>query len=153
MVQSDLETELLNMIPTTSEPAAITALTDAYGIFAAGAESNTVPLSAAGVTAGKAAMSSALVGMSLPGVGLIVIPLAVIAFWVAAATPAGFPGALSCVPPPNAALAAKLAITFPANVLSSASLADATKLMAADMFSEAVIGGTCLFGIIPFPIL
>lgn len=156
MSQSTLATELENMVPTDNEPDAITALTDAYGVFAADAESNSIPITPAGVNLGKAAMSAALVGMSVSGAGITAIPAACIAFWVAVAggLATSFPGATAITPPPHAGIAAKLAITFPANTAGGKSLADSVDAIATDMHSEAIVGGTCTFpGPVVAPIL
>ena len=153
MVQATLATELEAMVPTTVEADAAATLGAAYETFALDATS-VVPILPAGPTAGKAAMIAALTGMSIPGAGIVLIPLSIVAFWIAAA-PVGWPPPLIAVPPPNAGLAALLAATFPANMAADLSLADAAAVLAANMWSQAIIGGTVapppLF--VPVPIL
>lgn len=144
MSQSTLATELEKMTPSDNEADSIQALTDAYGVFATGAAAG-VPISSAGVDLGKTAMSGALVGMSADGAGITKIPAAVAAFWVAAAVPVSFVGSIAVVPPPNAGLAALLAVTLPANMAASATLAQAAAALAANMYSQAIIGGLVTF--------
>lgn len=153
MVQATLATELQNMVPADNEPDAITALVDAYGTFASAAAAGPAVILPVNVTAGKAAMSAALVGMSAPGAGIASIPASIIAFWAAAVVPP-WPPAIAGVPPPNAGLAALLAATFPANMAGDLSLADATAAIAANMYAQAIIGGIMtLPPSVPTPIL
>lgn len=157
LVQATLSTQLQNLVPVATEPPAVTALTNAYGVYAAGATSNGVPITAAGVNLGKAAMSAVLVGMSASGAGITKIPASIVQFWIAVAggLATSFPGAIAIVPPPNAGLAALLAATFPANTSGNKTLAQACDAIAANMHAQAIIGGTVTFtgptG--PFPIL
>ena len=147
MSQSTLAAELEAAwaVSYDNESDAITALSDAYGVFASKAESNSVPIGPAGVDLGKAAMAAALVGMSSPGAGLVSIPAAVIAFWAAAAIPVSFSGATAVVPPLNVGLAALLTVTFAANAANEVSTEDAVDAIATDMYNEAIIGGTATF--------
>jgi hypothetical protein len=143
MSQATLATELQNLTPTDSEAAAITALTDAYGVFAGAAAAGAATILPANVNAGKAAMGSALVGMSAPGAGAAIISAAIIAFWAAAVVPP-WPPAVGGTPPPNAGLAALLPTTFDTNTSTEADLATATNAIATDMHSQAIIGGIML---------
>jgi hypothetical protein len=156
MDQQVLANELLNLAPTSSEPEAIEVLVEAYRTFAADAESNGVPITAAGLDAGALAMAPQLVGMSVAGQGLVKIPVAVKTFWqgVAAAGPAAFPGALSVTPPPHD----NLDDTFPpvctANSLPGVTAVVAANAIAAVMYPEAILGGMVTFpGPAAFPIL
>jgi hypothetical protein len=157
MTQATLSTQLQNMTPTGAEATAITNLVNAYGTYAAGAASNGVPIQAAGVNLGKAAMQAALVGMSGANQGITKIPASIVQFWIAVAggLATSFAGAIAIVPPPNAGLAALLAATFPANVSGNKTLVQACNAIAADMHVQAIIGGTVTFAgpIGPFPIL
>lgn len=143
MVQNTLATELENLVPTDVEAEAAAALTDAYGVFASGAAAGAVPITPAGVNLGKAQMLPALTGMSAPGAGITLIPLAIIAFWVGVAggLATSFPGALAIVPPPHAALPATFAAMMPANVAAELSLADAAAAIAGIMYADAIVGG------------
>jgi len=143
LLQSKLATQLLNLVPEATEAAAITNITDAYGIYAADAVAGAAAIPAANVTSGKSAMSAALVGMSAPGAGAAVLAAGVIAFWVAAVVPP-WPPAIGGTPPLNAGLAALLATTFATNISTSASLAIATAAIAANMHAQAIIGGIML---------
>lgn len=157
LVQATLSTQLQNLAPTTVEATAITNLVNAYGTYAAGAASNAVPITPAGVTLGKNAMSAQLVGMSASGQGITKIPASIVAFWAAVAggLATSFAGAIAIVPPPNAGLAALLAATFPANTSGNLTLAQACDAIAANMHAQAIIGGTVTFTgpVGPFPIL
>jgi len=142
MSQSTLATQLRGMTKTSVESLAITHLVDAYATFAQDAMAGVIPIAPSGIQLGKTAMSAALVGMSAPGAGLVSIPASIVAFWVAAATVAAFPGTTVVTPPPNAGLATLLAATFPANVAGSLTLQQAAAALAANMYAQAIIGGT-----------
>lgn len=142
MVQATLETALLTLVPTTSEASAITALGAAYETFALGAAAGPVGITAAGVAAGRAVMETTLVGMSATDAGRTKIAASIVAFWATAAVPASFPTSFVVVAPPNAALQGLLNATWDAAVAAGSSLADATMAMAADMYAQAIIGGS-----------
>ncbi len=143
MVAATLSTELQNMTPSTTEASAITALTDAYGVFAADATALT-PILIAGVNLGKAAMAPALVDMSVPGAGAAKMVAGIVAFWVAVAggLTTSFAGATAIFPPANAGLQAALDAIFLTNTAGNLSLADAMTNVANAMHSQAIIGGT-----------
>lgn len=154
MSPATLAAQLLGDAPAATEADAVAALAGAYGVFAKDAAAG-VPITDAGVSLGKAAMATALAGVSAPGAGASVLSSAVQAFWVAVAggIAASFAGALAVVPPPNAGLSASLAVTFAANTSAAASKADATAAVAADMHAEAVVGGVVTFpGPVTIPI-
>lgn len=144
MVQATLAAQLQNMTPTDQESVAIATLVAAYGTFASTASAGPSVITPAAITAGKAAMQPALTGMSSSGQAATIIAAAIQAFWVAAATPAGFPPAIAVVPPPNAGLAALLSATFTSNTSGDLSLAAAANTVATDMYNQAIIGGTAL---------
>ena len=154
MLPATLSTELQNMTPSTTEASAITALTDAYGVFAADATAST-PILSAGVDLGKAAMAPALVGMSVPNAGAAKMVAGIVAFWVAVAggLTTSFTGATAIFPPPNAGLQAALDAIFPANTAGNLSLADAMTNVANAMHAQAIIGGTVTVGPIVTPII
>lgn len=144
MVQATLATQLQNMTPTGTESVAITNLVDAYGTFASTAAAGAALIPAANVTAAKAAMTTALSGLSsavAAGAAGNLIASSIQTFWVTAVVPP-WPPAVAGVPPPNAGLAALLTTTFGSNTGSEATLVAATAAMAADMFAQATIGGT-----------
>jgi hypothetical protein len=143
LVQNTLATQLQNLAPASVEATAITNLVNAYATYAAGAAALT-PILSTGIDLGKAAMQSALVGMSATGAGLVSIPAAIVAFWaaVAAGLTASFAGATAITPPPHATLAALFAATCAANTASELSLADSTAAIAANMHENAILGGT-----------
>lgn len=152
MSSGTLATELANLIPAASEAVAAATLAVAYATFAADAVAGVVSITAAGVGLGKAAMLSALVGMSTPGAGPAVITSAVQAFWVAVAAglATSFAAATAITPPPHAGLQVLLEVAFVANTASRASLVDAAQAIATAMASQAIIGGTATF---PGPII
>lgn len=147
MSQGKLASQLLHLTPAATEAQAIATLVGAYSTFAADAEAAGVPVTAAGVALGSAAMQAALVGVSAPGAGASVLTSAVQAFWAAVAggVAASFSGATAVVPPPHAGLQALLEATFASNLASRASLADATAAVAGDLYNQAIIGGTVTF--------
>ena len=100
MIEATLKTELENLAPTNNEAAAISTLTDTYGIYASDATAAS-PILPTGVELGKTAMAGALVGMSAPGAGIAKIPAAIIAFWgaVAGGLASSFAGAIAITPP------------------------------------------------------
>lgn len=156
MSTSTLATELLNLDPVAVESDAITALTDAYGVFAAEAVAGAQTLTAAGVDLGKAAMSAALVGMSAPNAGAAILVTAAQAFWAAVAggLATSFAGATVITPPPHASLLALLNATFPSNTSGALSKADATQNVANNFYAEAIVGGTVTYpGPVVSPIL
>lgn len=147
MSQATLATELLNLTPTATEAGAVAALTDAYGVYAAEATANGVPLSAAGVDLGKAAMATALVGMSDPDAGLTKIPAAVAAFWSAVATggPTSFAGATAVTPPPHTTLPADFEALMTSNTAASVTSQEAADSLAEILHTGATVGGTVTF--------
>ncbi len=147
MSQSVLAAQLLNLVPSPTEAAAVITLANAYGVFAAGAVAGAVAITAPGVALGKAAMQAALVGMSAPSAGAVVLTAAVQAFWaaVAAGLSTSFPAATAVTPPPHAGLQALLVSTFAANTAAGADLATATQAVATALHNQAIIGGTVAF--------
>lgn len=141
MLASTLATELEKMTPTLDELVAASRLASAYEVFALDASAGGVPILPSGPAAGKAAMEPLLVGMSAPGAAAAIIAAAITAFWVAAATPASFPGSTAVTPPPNAGLSGSLAAAFAANIAAALSLKDAALVVATAMHTEAIIGG------------
>jgi len=144
MLQATLSTQLQNMAPTGVEATAITNLVNAYGTFASSATGNGIPLTPAGVTLGKNAMSAALIGMSADSAGLTSIPLACVAFWGAVCTgfAVSFPSSIAATPPPHAALSAAFAALMPANTSGDVTLAQAADSIATIMHTDAITGGT-----------
>lgn len=153
MSATTLKTELLNLEPTSSEADAVQALTDAYGVFALEAEANAVPLTQAGVDLGKAAMSVALVGMSMTG--LTIIPSAIRSFWTAVAggVATSFPGCTAITAPPHTTLDADFQVVTEANTANKRSKDAAMEALASLLKEQAVLGGTATFAGTPFPIL
>lgn len=143
MVEATLATELENLTPTFTEAAAITVLTDAYGVYSSDATALT-PILSTGIALGKAAMAVALIGMSAPGAGIAIIPAAIAAFWVAVAggLATSFAGATAIVPPPHATLPATFAALMPANTAANVTLEQAAATMAMIMHTDAIVGGT-----------
>jgi hypothetical protein len=156
MSAATLANELLNLDPVDNEPQAAQVLADAYAVFAADAQAGAQPITATGVTLGKAAMLAALSGMNASGAGAAVIAAAVQAFWVAVAggLATSFAGATAILPPANAGLQALLSSDFATNTSSSASKATATSLLANDFYAQAIVGGTVTYpGPVVSPIL
>jgi hypothetical protein len=152
MSASALATQLLNLTPVATEATAIARLADAYAAFASSAIAGVAPITPAGVALGKAAMSSALVGVSAPGAGAAVLASAVQAFWVAVAggLATSFATATAIAAPPNAGLQVALAATFASNTASRADLATATQAVATVLHNQAIIGGGVTF---PGPVI
>lgn len=156
MVSSTLANQLLNLNPVSTEAAAITTLANAYAAYAGAAVAGAQPLTAAGVALGKAAMTTALAGISVPGAGAAKLVAGIQAFWgaVAIGLTTSFVGAVAITPPPHAGLLALLSSTFASNVASKASKANATSAIASNCHSQAVIGGTVTYaGPVVSPIL
>lgn len=147
MSPSVLATQLLNLVPAATEAEAVVTIANAYSVFATDAQAGAVPITPAGVALGKAAMQAALVGMSVPGAGAIVLTSAVQAFWgaVAAGLATSFAAAISIVPPPHTGLQALLVSTFATNTSTEATQAAATNAVAVDFYSEAIVGGGVTF--------
>ena len=143
------------MEPFATEEEAITALVDAYGLFAADATANGVPLLTLGLEAGKAAMAFALIDMNEEGAGLVKIPLGIVAFWeaVASGLSSSFAGATAIVPPPHAGFAESFASVAATNVETEASKEDASAIITFLLYSNAIIGGAVTFTTPVFPIL
>lgn len=157
MLAATLAAGLLSLTvnPSDTELAARQKFADAYGSFASTANAGGAVITPVGVAAGKAAMVSALAGLSTPGSGATVLTNAVLAFWsaVAAGLATSFAGATAITPPPHAGLGSELQSVGNANVASKASAIDATNAIANAFYSQAIIGGTVTIGITPFPIL
>ena len=81
MSASVLAADLLNLDPVATEAEAITTLADAYAVFAADAVAGLQTITAAGVALGKAAMITALAGVSVPNAGAGVLVAATQAFF------------------------------------------------------------------------
>lgn len=143
MFQLTLEVELSVAwsIPYQDEQDAIDAFVDAYTAYA-GDASSTSPITPTAVALGDAAMRGPLVGMSADGAAPAAITAAILAFWTAVAIPGSFGANVSAIPPPHAGLAAKLAATF--STIETDVNAAASNI-AADMHSEAIVGGQALY--------
>ncbi len=155
MSESTLATELENLAPTSTESEAAQTLTDAYGVYAAGAIAGGVPITSAGVDLGKAAMLPALAGMSADGAGITIIPSAVVAFWngVAGGLSTSFVGATAITPPPHATLPSAFASLMPTNTSGDVTKAEAAASIAEIMHADAIVGGTVTYPGGTFPIL
>lgn len=118
---SNLVTELVNMGLFATEPAAITAWANAWRMYFAGAESNSVPITPAILATAESAMASAMGGLSTTGAAAI--QAGIIAWWGALAPPPSvFSGASALVPPVGlATIATDFLIAAPVNVSTSAS--------------------------------
>lgn len=152
--QSKLADELKAMVPAATEPPAILALVTAYGNYAADAMGAGIPITPAGVSLGKNAMTGALTGMSAPGMGITAIPNSLIAFWgaVCSAAAVSFPGTITGSPPPQATLIAGFAALMPVNTAAGLSLDDSAAAIAVLWHINAITGGTVtLIGPPPVP--
>lgn len=152
-----LAQQLLNLStsPSKTEAEAVQKFADAYATFAADAEANAVKLTAAGVALGKAAMVTALAGLSQPGNGATVLTNAIVAFWAAVAVglATSFVGATVITPPPHAGLLAALQEQGDVNIATKADAVTATKAIAGVFYAQALIGGTVTFVTPVFPII
>lgn len=155
MSELTLKNALIAIAPSATEAEAITALVDAYGIFAADAEAGVLPLLLVGLDAGKAAMATKLVGMNGAGAGLVKIPQGIISFWgaVALGLSTSFAGATVITPPPHATLAAEFTAAALFNVTNDSTEDDAAELIAGIMYNNAILGGTVTVGVPVFNIL
>jgi len=142
-----LALELQNLSPVATEAAAIVNFVNAYGVFAADAEAGPATITPAAVTAGKAAMQAALVGMSASGAGATIMFNGVVAFWaaVAALLAGAFAGSTAITPPPHAGLVVGLTSVFASNTSSALSKNDATQNVAAVFYSEVITAGFATF--------
>lgn len=98
-----------HVLNNITEAEAIKGWADAFAIYFSDAEAGGIPVTSDLVIAAKVAMSSAMVGLSLPGEGSDRIQSGITAFWTAAtaATPGFFPGTIQpATPPPNLSLIA-----------------------------------------------
>ncbi len=140
--QPTLETAFESLVNTTSEAAAITALVNAFNTYAAGAQAAT-PVLAAGLTLGRAAMSSALVGMNASGAGAAKVATAIKAFWTAVAggLATSFAGATAIVAPYQTLTTTHVQDAFTASKNAGSSLAASADALAAAIHPKRT-GGT-----------
>lgn len=158
MVLETLQEALSSTEPASTETAAIEALVDAYGAFAAEATATLptpIPLLAAGLAAGKTAMASSLVGMSTSGAALTQIPASIVSFWsaVALALSGSFAGATAITPPPHTTLTADFAATTLANASNASPKEEALNAIAEIMYNGAILGGTVTVATVVYPIV
>jgi len=139
-----LRDQLLALAPIDNESAAITTLTNAYGVYAQAAVAGGVPLTPAGVALGKAAFGPLLTGMSVNNAGLSKIPAALRAFWVGvAATPAiSFVGAIAVTPPPHGGFESIFTALMSINTINQSDLANSALAVANVFHAGAIVGGT-----------
>lgn len=142
MSQSTLATELANLAPAPSEAAAIVTLVDAYATFCEDATALS-PILAGGITLGRGAMSTALVGMNNSGQGAAKWASGMNAFWTAVAggLATSFAGATAITPPSPVTSGATQTI-FDANRDLERSLVDSTDALATLFHGLAIVGGT-----------
>lgn len=145
LLQVTLADELEALAPTTSAPAAVQTLADAYGAYMAGAVANGIPIvtTSAAVSAMAGAMTFPTSGT--PAGAAAVLVGGVQAFWAAmvAAPATYFAGATVITPPAGlTGLAAALSAVFAANV--GLSLEDSADAMAGAIHT-ASLGGTATF--------
>lgn len=148
--ESTLAAEFGAMPLTMDEDEAADNLSTAWDNFFQDAVCNAVPVTS-GTTAGaKAAMKTALVGMSAPGAGPLLFETSLIAYWGVVATsapaiwPAVAPPLASATPPPTlvpGAVTAVLIPVFVANVVGALSKADSCAAVAAALYPVAAVGG------------
>lgn len=147
MSQTTLANAFVNLVPAATELAAVNAFATAYATFAGEATAGAVNITPAGVALGRAAMASALVGLSMPNAGIAIIQNAVVAFWsaVALGLATSFPAAIVVTPPPHAGLLVALTTVFSNNIASSANQTTACNALASALYAQAIIGGTVTF--------
>lgn len=155
MAAATLETELNGLALYDTEAAAITAWAAAFEVYFLDATTATGgSILAAGVTAAKAAMATAMVGLSTDGAAKIAAGVS--AFWGAGvAAPATWWAAATVITPPAALadLETDLGNTFSQNISEEASKATCMQRIAADIHT-ACTGGTATFpGPVVDPIL
>lgn len=111
---SKLANELGNIGLQSTEAGARAAWAAGFAAYFEDAQSNAVPVVAAGLPVAQAAMEAALTGLSLDGPGALQAGL--LAFWGALVTPTCWPTATAVTPPPAlAGAAAALQVVFLAN--------------------------------------
>jgi hypothetical protein len=135
-----LKTELASLALTLNESDSITTLVNAYGTYATDAQTSVtnIPILPAGIVLGKAAMSPALVGMSVSGQGATKLQSAITAFWVAAAIPVSFTGSTGVVPPAISTLSSLLVPTFVTNTSGSKNKTDSIAAFATDIHTATL---------------
>lgn len=140
-----LGTEVQNV---DNEPAACQAWANAYGTYAADATANGVPLSGAAITLAKAAMQSALVGMSAPSAFAVKLQAGVVAFWasVVSGLAASFTGAIAIVPPTGiTVIAVNAPAVFAANTAPGVTKTQALTNIGNPLHLLTISGGTATF--------
>lgn len=146
---STLATELAALTPTDTPGAAEQTLAMAYGEYMKAAEAGGVPIFASAVDslAVPAMVGAMAFSLGSAADGAAVIVAGVSAFWSAmVGAPASFfATATAITAPPFATLAADLAATFVANVITSATLEQATSAMASDIHLATAGQGTATF--------
>lgn len=156
LLQSKLDTELQNLVPTLDATAAKTTLAQAFGDYMKDGTANAVPVIATFVDATCVPAMAAAMSFPVPGTAsgaASTLTAGIVAFWAAAvAAPASFiAGATVITPPPYTGLSAALAATFTSNV--GKTLAQAAAALAADIDPLTVSAGSATFGVPSFPIL
>ena len=150
-----LETELLNLVLYGTEGAAITAWVDAFGVYFSDATTVTGgAILAAGVTAAKTAMATALVGLSTAGAASLAAGVS--AFWAAGvAAPVTWWAAATVItiPPALATLQTELENTFAQNISEEASKAVCMQRIAGKIHTACNAGTATFPGPIVNPIL
>jgi len=154
--QTTLQTSLVaNMRSVGTEAEGIANFAAAYGTYATAAVAGTVPITTVAISAGKAAMQTAMVGISAPGGGVASIVAGAVAFCgaVASGASASFSGATLITPPPFAGLAAALGTALAANVAQGSTIDVAMGRIATALHGQTAIGGTATFpGPVALPI-
>lgn len=145
LVASNLKTELENLTPTDSEPAAVATLADAWTSYFYGASVAGTPCAAGSLDPAKAAMVSSLTGMSVSGQGPGKLQDGLVAFWsqVASLGATVWPGTIApFTPPPGlSGVAAALLVAFSANQEGNKTLSEAAQAVSDLLHSGAGLGG------------
>jgi hypothetical protein len=146
MSKAKLQTKLSAVVPVATEAAAIENLAEAYAQHVkddpvgTGAQALT-PILAGGVALGKAAMVTALAGMSVSGAAAGKIKAGLQAFWAAVAggLTTSFASAIAITPPPFSSL--NLQAVFDAVTAGDYTQAQAADAIATEIHAN-VGGGT-----------
>ncbi len=150
LLQPMLASELANIELSTTEVDAINNMSDALNNYLSQMISNAIPLATA--IAAKAAMTTALTGLSMSGA--TAIQAGIVAYWGVVALPGAFGASTASIPPPSlATIATALTPVFASNVSAELDANAATSAIAA-VLHPLMLGGTVTFpGPVVFPIL
>jgi hypothetical protein len=152
MLQTTLADELQALGLYDNEPDAIQAWADAFAAYFEDAESNAVIIASAAIPAAKAAMVSAMTGLSTAGAAAI--QAGIVAFWGALVPATAWLTTTAITPPPGlSGLTAALQAVFDANTTGGLSKDASMTAIAGAIHPINAVGGAATWpGLGPQPI-